>query len=170
MQIEGVTLVLAHEVGHHRAVADFPGETGENGLACEGVSDYWATRTGLRLLYNANGADSNKYKDTVRLGVEQSYAVLTGGLAVDPGSFAGQKLASFDQRYCGHPVANCRREIYIAGFAKTPIPACHNQQPSGFMADGQQVENIKTLDEIIKGGEDYLRALEERNKSTRTPN
>ena len=167
MQIEGVTLVLAHETGHHRAVAMFPNNTGDSGLACEGVSDYWATNVGLREYLNDGDEDTAEYKDTVNRGISQTYAVLTGGLYVDPNSPEGQRLAALDNHYCGHPKADCRRDIYTQGFLaakgdKTKIPACHDQQPDSGFAPGSR---ITTLDDIIRGGDKYLSKLKEKQKA-----
>lgn len=150
MGMEGVTLVLAHEVGHH-----YGGEpTYPEGLSCEGQSDYWATLEGLRIVYNEShpgGVDSEKFIATVKNGVKQTYQLLTGGLAYDYYS-PEARAQSFFATPCSHPFPACRRDTYIAGFDKAEKPICAGfaeniSSPEGF--EGLNLEReVESLTEV----------------------
>ena len=114
--LEGLSIILAHEVGHHygetqrldiNKTSDSP--TYPHGAYCEGQSDFWATRVGMRLVYNYDKRlfkdadyflgspfdwqafdekeDSEEYQRRIDVGIEQCHAFLSGGLFVDYDSF-----------------------------------------------------------------------------------
>jgi hypothetical protein len=159
-KMPAVAIVLAHEIGHHLGGdPKYP-----HGLTCEGKADFWGTKVGLRRVYNSpdGGADSDKYK-AQREGVDQLYAVLTGGLLVNPYSEEGVRLALESDRIselaatdpqaairCGHPDADCRRRLYIAGFNDDEEPpACH-ATPGAFDSSLTDLPGYTPLSEIIK--------------------
>ena len=114
--LEGLSIIIAHEVGHHygetervdvKPTSNSP--TYSHGAYCEGQSDFWATRVGMRLVYNFESktfndadyyadsafkwddfddtADSDEYDRRIEVGVEQCHRFLSGGLFVDYDSF-----------------------------------------------------------------------------------
>jgi len=132
MQIEGITLVLAHEVGHHSREKPV---YSDSGLSCEGQADYWATLRGLRKFY----ATEAEYKEKVvgppnqpeRGAIGQAYKTLTRGLAYNYNSYEAQANLAFAE-LCAHPHPSCRKLIYEAGVAKTAKPTCLTGTGAGF--------------------------------------
>lgn len=111
MRLEGIAIILAHEVGHHygstdsvntNPTIDSDQKRYSDGAYCEDQSDFWGTRVGLRIVYNdlaqftnatmsgstaydwtsVDGADSNEYVQKVQPGIDQAFSLLSGGLFV----------------------------------------------------------------------------------------
>jgi hypothetical protein len=108
MGLEGLAVILGHEVGHHYGNTDkvITNPTRDSlqkryphGAFCEDQSDFWSTRIGLRIVYNNLGEftnanhnagdynfatvdnnDSDEYAAKVQLGIDQCYRLLSGGV------------------------------------------------------------------------------------------
>jgi hypothetical protein len=139
MQIEGITLVIAHEVGHHHGGP--PLYPGADKMSCEGQADYWATLKGLRILY---GDDTDEYKDKVTKGIEQAYHTLSAGLAYNYSSYEAQAELAFAEQ-CSHPHPNCRKLIYEAGVARVDKPPCLTGEAAGFVT--YDYKRVTTLED-----------------------
>jgi len=117
LQIQGIALVLAHELGHHYA-----GEpTYSGGLSCEGQSDYWGAGTGMRTAY------SSSYRETLSPAIEQVYTLFKKGV-VNESSVQDEARRFQDSKGCSHPPADCRRETYLAAMEGKPKPECAGLQ------------------------------------------
>jgi hypothetical protein len=124
---EGMSLVVAHETGHHYGGAPYyPGSQ----LSCEGQADYWATLVGMRNVY-----PEEDYLAVVLPAIDQVYKLFTGGLVENQNSDKVKR--AFDSNNCGHPPADCRKETYLAGVDIKPKPSCarlkegERDRPSG---------------------------------------
>jgi hypothetical protein len=107
MELEGIGLVLSHEIGHHYAGdPKYP----NSWASCEGQSDYWGALIAQRKVWWGEYAIEQTLK-----GAEQVYRMFLYGLVL-----SGKKQASS----CSHPPAGCRRDAYIAGCRAEPKPAC----------------------------------------------
>ena len=114
---EGIALVLAHEVGHHRGGAPFyPQYPGLN-LSCEGQADYWGAGPAMRAAYPGD------YRAKVEAGADQAFAMFNHGWEMDYTPEQEQEWFEASGR-CGHPPVLCRRETYLAAANDRPKPAC----------------------------------------------
>jgi len=107
LQIEGLSLILAHEIGHHYGGKPFY----ISGFSCEGQADFWAASVGMRKIYG------NSYRSQVTPAIEQLHNFFSRGIILVQSPF-GHFGA------CGHPPAACRRETYQAAMEDEPKPEC----------------------------------------------
>lgn len=122
IKVEGLGLVLAHELGHHYGGAPtYP----SNGLSCEGQSDYWAALIGMREVWWGE-----EYLRQTIAGAEQLYRLFAFGV-VSSLTPEEEKEQIKTAGSCSHPPAACRRETYLAAVRAEPKPTC-----AGFMSVG----------------------------------
>lgn len=117
LQIQGVALVLAHELGHHYAGAP----TYSSGLSCEGQSDYWGAGIAMRTAY------SSSYRETLSPAIEQVYTLFKRGV-VNESNPQDEARRFQDSKGCSHPPADCRRETYLAAMEGKSKPECAGLQ------------------------------------------
>lgn len=117
MDVEGIGLVLAHELGHHYAG---PPTYPNSRLSCEGQSDYWAAAIGMREVWWGP-----EYVRQMQAAIEQLDNLFTGIIIPDspadpflPSKYGPTPLS------CRHPPAQCRKETYTAGLEAQPKPEC----------------------------------------------
>lgn len=106
LELEGVALVLAHEIAHHYGGdPSFPG-----GLTCEGQSDYYGVAVVMRRVWfgedYATKADRGTQQMADFFGVPNS--------PTPPGGSAG----------CSHPAGACRIATYHSAVTLGGLPAC----------------------------------------------
>jgi hypothetical protein len=100
IEVEAVSLVLAHELGHHYGGSPtFPG-----GLSCEGQADYYGVNVIMRRIW---------FGDFYLKMMEPAVVQLTNFFAPNPGNHG-----------CDHPSRDCRMSIYNAAIELQPIPSC----------------------------------------------
>ena len=153
MKLEGIALILAHEVGHHygntdnvvtNPTTDSDQKRYPHGAYCEDQSDFWATRVGLRIVYNnldeftnshqsgtanydwnaVDQADSTEYQQKCQTGIDQAYSMLAGGLFAPADLFLGAITSSYTSAGCGHPQSGCRKALYESGKLKSSRAVC----------------------------------------------
>jgi len=126
LQIEGIALVLAHEIGHH-----YGGKpTYSSGLSCEGQADYWAAKIGMREVYG------NSYRDMMEPAMDQLYNFFSKGveMTITP----AEELERFAKDGCSHPPAACRRSTYEAAMNHEPKPACAGPEKKEPLAEARR--------------------------------
>lgn len=116
VEIEGLGLVLAHEIGHHFGGA--PRYPNNPWASCEGQADYWGALVAMREVWWGGEALRQ-----VRAGAEQLYNLFAHGLLMGL-SEADAELQLAALAGCGHPPAACRRETYLAALTLDDKPAC----------------------------------------------
>lgn len=116
VEIEGLGLVLAHEIGHHFGGA--PRYPNNPWASCEGQADYWGALIAMREVWWGGEALRQ-----VRAGAEQLYNLFAHGLLMGL-SEADAELKLAALAGCGHPPAACRRETYLAALTLDDKPAC----------------------------------------------
>lgn len=156
MRLEGLAIILAHEVGHHygntdsvetNPTDDSKDRTYPHGAYCEDQSDFWATRVGLRIVYNelapftnthaddggydwksVDAADSDDFDNDVQDGIDQAFALLSRGLFVTGQAYLNPQAsrARAASSGCGHPRAGCRKALYESGKDKKPRATCND--------------------------------------------
>lgn len=106
LEMEGIALVIAHEIGHHYGGAPtFP-----HGLSCEGQADYSGVRDIMRKTWF--GA---QYSNMVLPGIAQMANFFGVPNSPDaPGGSSG----------CSHPPGACRIATYYAALRLTGKPGC----------------------------------------------
>ncbi|HUM53270.1 MAG TPA: hypothetical protein PK431_15710 [Chitinophagales bacterium] len=122
IKVEGVGLVLAHELGHHYGGA--PRYPGNPWASCEGQADYWGAMVAERIVWWGPYA-----LDQIEKGSQQLYNLFCCGLkAGDVLSLTATKenVAGI----CSHPPALCRLQTYRAGLRLETKPACAGDPPS----------------------------------------
>lgn len=106
LDVEGLSLVTAHELGHHYGGAPtYPNST----LSCEGQADYFGVRNIMRRVWFGE-----YYSTTVVRAITQMASFF--GVR-EPGSNTGAGG-------CNHPPGACRIHTYNAAFSLTPKPSC----------------------------------------------
>jgi len=115
MRWEGITLVLAHETGHH--YGGDPRYSGSD-LSCEGQADYWGALQGMRDVY-----PDEEYLTVILPAIDQIYKLFTGGLVYAIPKDEQQKLFQASLG-CTHPPPDCRRDTYNAAVDLKPKPDC----------------------------------------------
>lgn len=115
---EGLSLVFAHEIGHHYGGApqspDWPWSS------CEGQADYWAAAEVMKKIWEG------EYEKRLKEGAKQLYTLLEKGLVrSDPTGFnllflENQSVA------CGYPRPPCRYDTFLAGLNGGQKPSCAN--------------------------------------------
>jgi hypothetical protein len=120
--MEGIGLVLAHELGHHYGG---PPLYSGSGLSCEGQADYWGASVGMR------SAWGNQYRTQMLSAIDQLDKFFSKGLVSE--LTPEQELVRHKaEGECGHPPAACRKQTYQAAMAGLPKPACAGPtEPSG---------------------------------------
>ncbi|MGY3618825.1 hypothetical protein [Bradyrhizobium sp. USDA 10063] len=118
MGVEGLSLVTAHELGHHYGGAPtYPNSP----LACEGQADYWGARSGMREVWWGP-----EYVRQMQEAIPQ-LDQLFQGIIVPTESSAGAFLPPSGHAApltCGHPPAACRKATYQAALEAQPKPVC----------------------------------------------
>ncbi|MFJ8369530.1 MULTISPECIES: M48 family metalloprotease [unclassified Bacillus cereus group] len=105
LEIEGIALVLAHEIGHH-----YGGDpVSSNGLSCEGQADFYGARDVMRRVWFGEF-----YINIMEKAIEQLSEFFK--VAYTPGEEAGFS--------CAHPPGPCRIETYNAAVDLKPKPDC----------------------------------------------
>ena len=113
---EGLSLVIAHEVGHHFGGSPYyPNIPGP--LSCEGQADYWAALIAMRNVY-----PEEEYFEVIVPAIDQLHRLFSVGLVEDQNS--DEAAAEFADNPCGHPPADCRRDTYNAAVNLQPKPSC----------------------------------------------
>jgi hypothetical protein len=106
LELEGLALVLAHELAHHYGGSP----TGTSGLSCEGQADYFGVRNVMRKVWFGES-----YITTTDAGIAQMAAFFgVPADSTDPGGSAG----------CAHPAGRCRIVTYRAAVSLTGKPGC----------------------------------------------
>jgi len=114
IQMEGISLVLAHELGHHYGgEPTYPG----SGLSCEGQADYWGAKTGMRTVWR------EQYRAQMMPAIQQVYAFLSRGVRKDIAAASGWPWSK-KPKGCDHPPADCRLQTYQAAMDDKPKPEC----------------------------------------------
>lgn len=116
IQIEGASLVLAHEIGHHLGGPPRYTQSGKTWASCEGQSDYWGALVAMREVWWGS-----YYIENIKKGSQQLYNLFCCGL------MAGN-LFEIDldvkSNSCSHPPASCRLDTYNAALLLQPKPTC----------------------------------------------
>ncbi|MFA5138850.1 MAG: M48 family metalloprotease [Elusimicrobiota bacterium] len=138
LKIEGIALVLSHELGHH--YGGEPYYPGQN-MSCEGQADYWGAGVGMRRAY------SGSYRETLTPGIDQVITLFTGG--VKSSKTPEEQMNIFQEaKGCEHPPAACRKETYLAAMNDQPKPAC-----AGFTGSSTDTPvALSLLDKSDNGG------------------
>lgn len=106
LQMEGIALVIAHELGHHYGgPPTFPG-----GLSCEGQADYAAVRDVMRKVWFGE-----QYATFALAGIAQMAAFF--GVPNDPTAPGGSSG-------CSHPPGACRIATYYGALRLSGKPGC----------------------------------------------
>lgn len=114
--IEGLALVVAHEIGHHYGGP--PRYPSNPWATCEGQADYWGALVAMREVWWGEEA----LKKT-RTGAEQLYQLFAFGLQ---SSLSDTEVANAlaELAGCGHPPAECRRQTYLTTLTLDAKPGC----------------------------------------------
>ena len=105
LEVEGIALVLAHEIGHH-----YGGDpVGSSGLSCEGQADFFGARDIMRVVWFGE-----YYITIMEKAIEQISKFFN--VAYAPGGEASLS--------CAHPPGPCRIETYNAAVDLKPKPDC----------------------------------------------
>lgn len=115
MQLEGVGLVLAHEIGHHLGG---PPHYGGTWASCEGQADYWGARIAMRKVWFGQYAIEQLEKGSLQVYNLFAYGLRAGNLM----QLDLSKIAA--AAGCGHPPAQCRLDTYRAAIFLNPKPGC----------------------------------------------
>eukprot|EP00456_Euglypha_rotunda_P041381 TRINITY_DN320_c0_g1_i4.p1 TRINITY_DN320_c0_g1~~TRINITY_DN320_c0_g1_i4.p1 ORF type:complete len:248 (+),score=24.67 TRINITY_DN320_c0_g1_i4:245-988(+) len=108
LELEGIALVIAHEIGHHRGGAPTGGHP--DGLSCEGQADYFGVSAVMRQVWFGQ-----QYPTTLAPAIAQMAAFFgVPNSSTAPGGSAG----------CAHPAGACRIATYYAAGALTGKPGC----------------------------------------------
>ncbi len=105
IELEGIALVLAHELAHHYGGAP----TYPEGLSCEGQADFFGARNIMRKVWFAEQYIRMMEPAIVQLG--RFFGFVPAG--------AGAGAAG-----CSHPPGQCRVDTYNAAVDLKPKPAC----------------------------------------------
>lgn len=126
MGVEGIGLVLAHELGHHfGGTPTYPNSP----LSCEGQSDYWAALIGMREVWWGP-----EYIRQMEQAIIQLDNLFVG--VIFP-STEGSNFLPKSEKYgatplqCSHPPKSCRKATYNAGLRAEPKPICAGIEPNG---------------------------------------
>lgn len=123
IKIEGASLVLAHELGHH--FGGNPKYPTNPWSSCEGQADYWGALVGMRKVWFGQTALENTDKGSVQLYNLFAYGLQRNLITMDWDKFKTEnKLAGL----CSHPPAACRLETYRAAMRADLKPACAGDQ------------------------------------------
>lgn len=156
MNLEGLAVILGHEVGHHygntdgvttHPTSDSLSKRYPHGAFCEDQSDFWSTRVGLRIVYNdltpftndhhkngnydfepVDAGDSDEYNAKLQPGINQCFQLLSGGVFAPSSDYlrAIDSPSSFASSGCGHPQAHCRKALYESGMRMSERATCND--------------------------------------------
>lgn len=116
IEIEGLALVLAHEIGHH--YGGEPRYPNNPWASCEGQADYWGALVAMREVWWGEEALRQ-----IRAGADQLYNLFAHGLLMGMDeNVAERQLTALAG--CGHPPASCRRDTYLSTLRLAEKPAC----------------------------------------------
>lgn len=119
IKLEGASLVLAHELGHH--FGGPPRYTDNQWSSCEGQADYWGALVGMRKVWFGQYAVENIDKGAVQLYNLFAYGLTKNLITLDWNEYEKKNnLAGL----CTHPPAVCRLETYRAALRADPKPIC----------------------------------------------
>lgn len=105
LELEGIALILAHELGHHYGGAP----TYPDGLSCEGQADFFGARNVMRKVWFGESYLSTMTKAITQL---ENFFGFAPGLVGAPA--AG----------CTHPPGSCRIDTYNRAVELKPKPDC----------------------------------------------
>ncbi|MDA0631861.1 hypothetical protein OUY22_00390 [Nonomuraea sp. MCN248] len=108
LELEGIALVIAHEIGHHKGGEPTGGHP--DGLSCEGQADYAGVAWVMRQVWFGS-----QYPATVRAAIAQMADLF--GVKNDP-------TAPNGNAGCAHPAGKCRIATYYRAAALTAKPGC----------------------------------------------
>ncbi|MEP5103643.1 MAG: hypothetical protein ABJQ84_03445, partial [Ekhidna sp.] len=118
MKIEGVSLALAHEIGHH--LGDEPRMSNHPWASCEGQADYWGALVGMRKVWFGHSAIENIKKGSIQFYNLMAYGLKKNLFELDMVALNKEGINAG----CTHPPATCRLETYRAAMKADPKPAC----------------------------------------------
>ncbi len=113
---EGLTLALAHEVGH--LLGGKPRHPYHFWLSCEGVADYWATRHGIRRIW-----PGEQLAARLRLAGRQLLTLQRSTLRGVPVSRRRRDGAGRYPCFATLP-PSCRWRTWMAGVRRSARPSC----------------------------------------------
>lgn len=122
LQLEGVGLVLAHELGHHFGGAPRYQSPGLSWASCEGQADYWGSKIGMRKVWWGAYAVEQLEKGALQVYNLFAYGLQGGNLISIDAQKAAQSPAAAG--LCSHPPAQCRLDTYRAAVRLNPKPPC----------------------------------------------
>jgi len=116
VKVEGLALVMAHEVGHH--LGGTPRYPDIPWASCEGQADYWGSLIAMREIWWGEEAMRQ-----IREGANQLYNLFAFGLFQ---SLSEDETQEHIKRLgqCSHPAAACRYQTYMAAAFLEPKPPC----------------------------------------------
>jgi hypothetical protein len=122
IKLEGASLVLAHELGHHFGGPPIYTGQGLTRASCEGQSDYWGALVAMRRVWFGQYA-----VESIDKGATQLYNLFADGLienllTLDIEKYKKEK--GITAGICSHPPAFCRLQTYRAALTADPKPAC----------------------------------------------
>ncbi|KLL01524.1 hypothetical protein XJ18_00595 [Bacillus pumilus] len=120
LEIEGISLVLAHEIGHHYGGEPFHPDS--NGLSCEGQADFYASRNIMRVVWFGEYYISVMEKAITQM--NKFFKVTNKRDETEEIAAFLPKDAELNMNSCSHPPGACRIETYNAGVDLKPKPAC----------------------------------------------
>lgn len=119
IKLEGASLVLAHEIGHH--LGGPPRYPNNTWASCEGQADYWGSLVGMRRVWFGQYAMENTDKGATQLYNLFAFGLKQNLLTLD---WEDYKKKNNLAGICTHPAALCRLETYRAAMKADPKPAC----------------------------------------------
>ena len=118
IEIEGLALVIAHELGHHYGGAP----TYPNGLSCEGQADYYGANNIMRVTWFGEYYVSMMEKAIVQLGNLLGHGSKNKE-EIMKAAFLPETMEKVGAG-CSHPPAACRIATYNAAVDLKAKPAC----------------------------------------------
>jgi hypothetical protein len=120
LELEGISLILAHELGHHYGGAP----TYPQGLSCEGQADYYGASTIMRKLWF--GITYINMMDPAIDQLGNFFGFLPAGFGHSGGhGEEGEGHANgAGAGGCSHPPGSCRVETYRAAIELRRKPTC----------------------------------------------
>lgn len=121
LRVEGVALVIAHEIGHHYGGA--PRYANPSWASCEGQADYWGALIAMREVWWGDEA----IKKT-KVAALQLYNFFAYGIVAPDSAVVQRRIDALG--ICSHPPADCRYQTYMATVYANDKPSCAGD-PSG---------------------------------------
>ena len=120
IQEEGMALVIAHEIGHHKAGSGGKYSNPPNDWSyCEDVADSWAAYVGLKKIW----PDPNKYRQAVKNGAEQFFEYLQD-VSFTENVKCPLEIATSNILICGHGHPCCRRYNFLTAINGGKLKHC----------------------------------------------